>query len=374
MDYEGSQGRIERQLRLAFGKKFSARTDITNFYPSVYSHAIPWALVGVKAAKQHQGPGEWFNQIDLYQRHLIRNETNGIPIGPATSNIVTEIILARVDETLRREDFTFFRFIDDYTSYCDTYEDAEKFIRRLSEELATYKLTLNIKKTSISQLPTPTSDHWISDLVTRKPDAQQLTTTNVIRFLDYAVTLQASSPDGSVIKYAVKTIMTDIRDNPNGKVDINLFIEYVLMLCIKYPILLPLLHILPDAVSLGNPFGMQLNNILAEHATNRRSDAMAWSMFYISRSSAAIPRLVAEKVVQSRDCVALLFLFMHGQYVREVVDFCRKLDRTDQYLLDQYWLLLYQMYFGGSLPNPYQGSEAQAFDILRRHGVSFLLP
>ncbi|MEA2075880.1 MAG: antiviral reverse transcriptase Drt4, partial [Euryarchaeota archaeon] len=207
MDYENTKETIERHIKLSFNKKFYVNTDISNFFPSIYSHSIPWALVGFDTAKKERGTEKWFNQIDFYQRLTKRNETNGVPIGPASSNIICESILARIDKTLNDEDFEFIRFIDDYTAYCKTYEKAEEFIRRLSEELSKYKLLLNIKKTFIAQLPSPSSPEWIVDLTTRIPDKENISPTNIIRFLDYAVTKQAISPDGSVLKYAAKSII-----------------------------------------------------------------------------------------------------------------------------------------------------------------------
>ena len=144
MDYENTKKKIERHIKLSFNKKFCVNTDISNFFPSIYSHSIPWALVGLKTAKKDRKPNKWFNQIDKYQRLTKRNETNGVPIGPATSNIISELILARIDKNLKDKGFEFIRFIDDYTAYLDTYEEAEKFIRILSEELSEYKLLLRL--------------------------------------------------------------------------------------------------------------------------------------------------------------------------------------------------------------------------------------
>ena len=61
----------------------------------------------------------------------------------------------------------------------------------------------------------------------------------LIRFLDYAVDKQAISPDGSVIKYAAKTIVRDIDDKT-----VDIVLKYLLGLCIKYPILIPVLKYL----------------------------------------------------------------------------------------------------------------------------------
>lgn len=157
MDYEGPAEGRNRYYKLAFGKKFLARTDIANCFPSLYSHALPWALVGFITAKNNRAPTAWFNKIDTCFRSCSRNETAGVPIGPAKSNIACEIILERIDKKLRNK-FQYVRFVDDYTAYCKTHADAEEFIRQLSFELMKFKLNLNIKKTEIKKFPQAVSE------------------------------------------------------------------------------------------------------------------------------------------------------------------------------------------------------------------------
>lgn len=389
MDYENSQKKIDRHVELTFSKKFYVDTDISNFFPSIYSHSIPWALVGFDVAKKERDPQKWFNQVDKRVRAMKRDETNGIPIGPATSNIISEAILVKIDTILNKEGFIFVRFIDDYTAYFDNYEDAEKFIRRLGEELSKYKLLLNAKKTVIEQLPCPSSPEWVVDLTTRVPNKDKVVPSNLIRFLDYAVHKQKISPDGSVLKYAAKTIVRDIDDKA-----VDIVLKYLLGLCIKYPILIPVLNTLFEKVDVTNGFvyTAQLIKILDEHTTNKRSDAMAWTLYYLNKFSQPIPSLTAKAIIESGDCVAILMLYLSGKYDNEVIAFCKALDKADIFLLDQHWLLLYQLFFDGKITNPYMDvnayvdileskkdtiqdamqREIQAFNILKANGVNFV--
>lgn len=45
MDYESFKNRGRRKRELAFGQRYTAHTDITNCFPSIYTHAIPWAVL-----------------------------------------------------------------------------------------------------------------------------------------------------------------------------------------------------------------------------------------------------------------------------------------------------------------------------------------
>lgn len=147
-----------------FGKQFRLKTDITNFFHSIYSHSLPWALVGHKVAKKEREDSKWFNAIDWAVRSCQRGETKGVPIGPATSNLLSEIILDKVDKAMRVHGFEFSRYIDDYKVYTKTSEEADRFLVLLSEELGKYSLNLNPRKTVISKLPVPDKDDWVGEI------------------------------------------------------------------------------------------------------------------------------------------------------------------------------------------------------------------
>ena len=165
MDYSKSPRDTKRTLEMLFSKRFKVRADISNFYPSIYSHAIPWALIGVNSAKNQRTKKTWFNSLDQKVRSTKRNETNGVVIGPASSNIIAELILARIDKEMSGR-FNYLRFIDDYKAYCSTESDAQDFILELSKHLAIYNLHLNISKTEVLPLPRTLENDWVAGAFT----------------------------------------------------------------------------------------------------------------------------------------------------------------------------------------------------------------
>ena len=372
MDYGDEYSNADRALRFGFGKKFRIHTDISNCFPSLYSHAIPWALVGISFAKQNRGDQHWFNKIDFCQRMLKRGETQGLGIGPATSNIVSEAILARIDEDLSKH-FSYFRYIDDYTCYCETFEEGQKFIRALREQLKKYKLVLNIKKTEIVELPAPIEADWIVDLSTRLPAGTTVekkgkvySASEAVRYIDYAVRISSQHPDGSVLKYAVKAILDRLDMFADTQV-----LEYLLNLVRYYPLLLPLLEpLLEKSLVSGCYYAKYLNQIAIENAIEGRSDGICWSLYYLAKYGLLISYEVAEKVIESKDCLGILMLYQFECYDSEVLNFTNNLDFNYAYELDQYWMLLYQLFFDGMISNPYQNDKT--FDILRENDVSFI--
>ena len=141
---------------LLIGSRYIVRADISTCFPSIYTHSIPWALMGKAFAKEHAGrkwASEWYNQIDHYTQNCKNGETHGVLIGPHVSNLIGEIILSSVDNELYA-DWNYTRNIDDYTCFVKTREEAQLFLVALSSALRKYDLTLNHKKTEIAELPT----------------------------------------------------------------------------------------------------------------------------------------------------------------------------------------------------------------------------
>jgi hypothetical protein len=156
MNYKNFLKDGDPEQDIVIKSKYVALADISNCFPSIYSHSISWALVGKTYAKQKSkstDKNEWFNQIDFNTRNLKFGETNGVLIGPHSSNLISEIILVSVDNELTKQGFKYIRNIDDYTCYVETYEDADRFFLCLSEELKKYELVLNSKKSKIIPLP-----------------------------------------------------------------------------------------------------------------------------------------------------------------------------------------------------------------------------
>jgi len=376
-DYGTASTKMSRNLVDSFGRRFLVRTDVSNCFPSIYSHAIPWALVTMSTAKKNRSRKEWFNQLDEKTRQLKRNETQGVAIGPATSNIVFEVILSQVDKALEKQfgvrdkGLVFRRFIDDYTAYCETEEQAQRFIRSLAEKLALYKLALNIAKTVVIPLPQSLDSDWLTELSLALPKDKNLPAHDAVAYLDLAVRLASQRPGGSVLKYALKSLCGQ-KLTPAA---VRAVLEYALTLSFHQPVLLPVLGSLFDATTRPGKFayGDELRRIVCDNADSRRSDGVAWGLHYLMKYGAKIERETADTVFAEPDCVALLLLYVWGDKTlrARVVKYANSLDRSDLYGLDQYWLLLYELFRDGSISNPY--TSDRVFEILKGMGVSFVL-
>jgi hypothetical protein len=189
-------------------------------------------------------------------------------------------------------------------------------------------------------------------------------------FLERAVVIAGETPDGSVLKYALKTLIS----KRLGFAVADSLLPRVLELAHHQPALLPLLQVFFKKVIKTRHFryGQELHSLASENARLGRSDGMCWSLYYLNLYKVPIKTELAKSVLEARDCLSLLLLYKSGvkAYRDQVVSFTKKLDASDHYELDQYWILLYQLFLDGRIGNPYV--DENAFELLRDEGVTFL--
>ncbi len=144
---------------VAEAHKFSLfiRADITNFYNSVYTHTIGWAIHGREKAFADKNYSLTGNKIDRLIQYANDGRTNGIPVGSALSDLIAEIILSSIDRKvslkLKGVDFIGSRFKDDYRILCNTEDDTKTILEELADELVSFNLLINEHKTKILTLP-----------------------------------------------------------------------------------------------------------------------------------------------------------------------------------------------------------------------------
>lgn len=365
-------GVTETEARIAdsIGMFYFVEADISSCFPSIYTHALPWAMVGFAEAKARKNDrSAWFNRIDRFQRLLKRNETLGVPVGPATSNIACEVVLHPVDEAMREHGYIFSRHIDDYRAFCETRERAEEFIRDLERELAIYLLSLNAKKVRIEPLPRPNISTWILELRHRLPKTKRANQRAVTDYLDYAVGLHRLEPDGSVLKYATRAISGKLNESSKA-----LFCQYALNLAVHTPVVLPILSEVVEGS--GIQFDDDaLAKVFARHIEYRRSDAVGWTAYLYLLTNASVPKEAAKAVVQSGDCMSMAALLALGEHEKLVATYVKSLDPTDLYCLDRYWMLLHELQLLELLPKDGRFDDyiqESGLGLLQEDEVSFL--
>lgn len=147
------------QKSIAYSIKYDymAKTDITNCYPSIYTHSIAWALHTRDYCKDptHRNENNIGNSIDWIMQDLSYGQTNGIPQGSVLTDFIAEIVLGYADELLSKklenvDNYKILRYRDDYRIFSNEKNTVELIMKELTNVLSSLNLKLNASKTIIS--------------------------------------------------------------------------------------------------------------------------------------------------------------------------------------------------------------------------------
>lgn len=101
-----------------------------------------------------------------------------LQLGPVVSDVVTELLLARVDTLFSKalsspDRFLAVRFKDDYRILCQSENDAKSIIKSLQNALREYDLDISEDKTTISRLPDGLFRPWVSKYHAANPKPKE---------------------------------------------------------------------------------------------------------------------------------------------------------------------------------------------------------
>lgn len=144
----------QAQIALSLDYEYCIHTDITDCYPSIYTHTIPWALHDKNWAKENRKEGIG-NIIDSKLQSMQNGQTNGIPQGSSLMDFIAEMVLGYADTQLIKlankkgldNDYKILRYRDDYRIFSNQLNTAESLMKILSEVLLDLNLKINSKKT-----------------------------------------------------------------------------------------------------------------------------------------------------------------------------------------------------------------------------------
>ena len=369
----------ERDLNWMAGAKYAVKADISACYPSIYTHSIPWATHGKSRAKKNRGASLFGNLLDSVTQGTRDGQTNGLLIGPDTSSVMSEIILTKIDALVQAHRHSrFSRFIDDYTFYARTHDEAEQFVHHLALSLRDYELVLNEHKTSIAPMPRSIETDWVRELQSFSfPNSGNLIDRSTVRnYLDLALDLADRRGSHSVLNYAFKIIPDNLSDPARRFVVLQ-----AVNLAVLYPYLAPILneHVFQRHRFLGirpiiHAFIVKL---IRAGIQGIYPDAIAHGLYYslIYGRRLRVLETSLVDVVDMGDCLTNVLLLKYASIfgvtkirsrVHRFTNSLRGLERREK---DRYWLLIYQMWNATTLDGEGQGYLAR----LKRSGFQFVV-
>ena len=357
--------------------RFIVQADVSTCFPSIYTHSIPWALVGKEKAKQTVHDDTWYNRIDQACSDMRNGETHGLLIGPHASNLLSEIILTVVDKKLYDKCYRYARNIDDYDCYVNSHAEAQRFLRDLEEALREFDLPLNHKKTKIIELPISIDKNWkhqLSDLP-KVGESGMVEYPQVNTFIDTALKLAMEAGDFAIINYAIKKLKGS-KLSVNGK---QLAAKRFMHMATLYPYLL---HLMEEYVF--TPYEVDVSDIKALSDTIYRDavnlndyESLCYSIYFAVRFDFTLEAFESDYtraqdyVINSRDCLLLVMTwiyFMNQNHWKRNATQVKPLNRVAMELkntdMDRYWLFCYEALTCGSLPGQWR--------LMKKAGVSFI--
>lgn len=373
----------------SYDKMYELKIDISWFYPTLYTHTIPWALHGKDIAKTNNSTSLFGNLLDINVRNCKHGQTTGIPTGPDTSLIIAEIVSCGMDQHLQEKikSTKGCRYYDDVYLYFSTMEEAERGLKIVQYILTDFQLSINEEKTKISKVPSTFDDIWVIQLDSYKfrddgsdTDASSATKQrkDIERYFQLAFHLADEYPRKAVLCYAI----TKFKHVAIMAENWNLFESLILKTAILNPLLLkfivPLLVAYDNYDTLVNrqKIGNVVKEIVKINTRMRHSFEISWALWLAKTFDIKVNDSIAEDIFNSSDVIPILIAL--DLKSRNLIDASVEpshliKDLTEDSLFEEKWLLTYESIIHEWLipidSNPLENNEY--FKILKGFDVKF---
>jgi len=373
---------FEEQARVRRRGRYLLCADIAECYRTVYTHAIAWSVETRDVAKAT--PNDYSllgNRLDRAVRNSQGKQTNGIPIGPDTSLILAELVLADVDHRLLSEvrPVSGFRFYDDYELVFASRTEAEHALAVLGMIAVEYGFNLNLAKTRILELPVPMQEDWVHKIRAFEFGRPEQRKYRIPEFFDLVFRAKAESPSSPAVAYAFSKLA---KSEFEGR-DWHLVQSLMHQAAAAEPSSIEqFLVAVEHQFRMGrivdnNMLGDLINDMLSVHAPLGHTFEVVWTLWGAIRFGIPIDGAASRVLHKAWDSVtALLALHARSRKLIGLADFDdtpMQAALTADALRGKDWLLAYEAVVQGWLPRPsvdHIGADA-VFAHLRQRKVRF---
>jgi len=307
------------------GYRFVMRTDFSRFYQTIYTHSLPWAIHGKARAKANKGNALYGNKLDACVRNTQDQQTIGLPVGPDTSFILSELVGAEIDRALAEQipNLVGIRYVDDLSLYVETRAEAEAAYSSLARVAKQFELELNEGKTSIFEGPDVGQPAWKTVLhvfYVRKGGAQR---ASLLSFIERAFELAQLHRNQGVLAYAVKKLSAVELEETNA----DLFEAFLRAAMMSDSDIIPtVLKVIFDRNANGKLVYLDelfstLGRLAIQHASARNDYEVAWTLWCYRVFERPIPVKVQAAVSgQDNPIIALVALECREQGIADELD------------------------------------------------------
>lgn len=393
---------MKRKIIAARNKKVEIKLDINNFYPSIYTHSITWAMVGKDLAKSiwrtngnkpiaapSNKDEELYNiayNLDVLIEHCQDKQTSGIPVGPDTSFIVAELLASYVDQKVEAAfpNVTACRYYDDYSLFVSSREEAEAVIRYIQQVLCDLELSINEAKLEVKDAPFHFINDFTEELAPFKFDGQK-TEKALMRYFNILWKLCELHPNRitTIIRYGLKPLGNEklIIGSQTKELFESLLYKTALLdpSCLDQVCqLLSHRAFTPTTSTLEE----LIESIVSHHAPLNHHHEVAWSLWFCKKYSLAIGKDSVIKIFDMLNpvCTLVLLDILNNNNTmqplksdHQIDNQIKKIDSTakPEDLYGDEWILLYEGVRHGWLSNTQIVTGNPHFKVLNDNDVSF---
>lgn len=358
-------------------------TDIQQFYPSIYTHALSWALHSKSVAKGKRNDKTLLgNRLDICAQRCQDGQTRGLPIGPDTSRVLSEILLTGVDLELEKQLGVLkgFRSVDDYELTFRHRSDAETALGVLQGILSSFELQLNEDKTRILELPLPLEETWYLQLKNFQfSSGPSFQIRDLISYFSLAFELAYKHPTDSVLRYTIARVSSETLHSTTWPTYQDLLIQSALAEpgALRY-----VLSELRKYQQEGHPISKDqlqetLDQLILRHQPLGHGSEVAWAVWMAISLEIPLMKSSTDRLAEIEDPLIPL-LALHAESKNLTQSGLEKSKwsslMTTEDLWGQNWLLCYEANVKGWLPSVQTKNHVDAdvcFTFLKSKGVSF---
>ncbi|WP_298470059.1 RNA-directed DNA polymerase [uncultured Psychrobacillus sp.] len=365
-------------------KNYILQTDISRYFNTIYTHVIPWALHTKEFAKAKIGKPILGNRIDKIIQNMQDGQTFGIPMGPETSQIVSEIIGVAIDRDFRNQiglDVPGFRFTDDIEYYFDNEDTAKKALVKLHKIVNDYQLDLNPSKTRILKAPIDFESEWhqyFTRFKFRNTILGQRSDINT--FFSKAFKYKSITDDKGILSYALKVIRTEVIHKENWSIFESLLLHSGFSDANCLPLVLEIIegyYIKGYELNLGK-LKEFIEELIENNIVHNNHYEVVWALVFSKRLNIKLSQSLNFQLSESdNSIICILTMILKTKGLLEGFFDTQKYKGylNSEGLYGPQWLFAYESYKQGWL-KPYTDPEYvtndKFFKILYDNDVSFL--
>ncbi|OSQ42234.1 RNA-directed DNA polymerase [Thalassospira sp. MCCC 1A01428] len=370
--------------------RYVVKIDISRFFPSIYTHSIPWAVHGKEISKKDRSSNSssvYVNRLDYLIRQAQDQQTIGLPVGPDTSRIVSELIMGAIDKEFIGqvgEEVVGARLVDDVYLGASSIEEAEKLLSSYRDSIRKFELDVNENKTRIFNSRNDLEPYWP---VTIRRELEHFSEVGVTRksrsdlttYLDQVIRMANDQDDDAIVKFSIRKLddfgLFGVVDDFWDVVE-----PYLIRIAVNFPHCLDYVaRVVAWRVRLfkvnAKRWEAVCQSIVAYHAPQGNDSEVSWACWMLKEIGGNLHKELCEKIISRCGPLAVLLALdlanssqVNGRFPKNAI-----LDRLGNGpMLGNDWLLSYEAErsFGYSIKKKNR-SDYSVFGDLVNENVGF---